>query len=508
MFGSMKSMPLLSALAMSVGWGFRGDYGHEAGAMVPGALLALAICLTARRQDWCYRASLLAMLGALGWAFGGQISYAQIVGYTMGSSFMDVAYGYGCLFVIGVLWSGIGAGILALGITRRRSELERFAGPLVALFIVWKGLDWSGATAWLEGHWHLYRTDWVAAMSALVVAGVFALAVPRARRACALIALLAAGWWLGFGLLTVLAGLHMTPPRSDNWAGCVGLLAALLFYLFRTRNRAALMLCSYGVLAGGIGFAVADFVNVLGRGQWGPVGRFEALHDLDYWKWMEQLFGLLMGLGVAFGFRHCVQGKLAVLVEDEPPGPLRFLAPFFLLVVMMWENLFKNVRTWALDKNIRDALFGIEPQEWFLVVGILLSACVVVALVRHRRRPLRLLPADSFGKAQLLFLLILWITVIAAFMQAFPKMHGKAVLLVHVTFWITAAICTLMVVTLPGPDREESRHALSAEDPSWLPGWKYALCWLAMPLLVLGLAALSVASHGEALPGSNVRFTP
>ena len=36
---------ILAALAMSVGWGFRGDYGHEAGAMVPGALLGLAICL-------------------------------------------------------------------------------------------------------------------------------------------------------------------------------------------------------------------------------------------------------------------------------------------------------------------------------------------------------------------------------------------------------------------------------------------------------------------------------
>lgn len=30
---------------MSVGWGFRGDYGHEAGAMVPGALVAWAVCL-------------------------------------------------------------------------------------------------------------------------------------------------------------------------------------------------------------------------------------------------------------------------------------------------------------------------------------------------------------------------------------------------------------------------------------------------------------------------------
>ena len=36
---------VLAALAMSVGWGFRGDYGHEAGAMVPGALLGLAILI-------------------------------------------------------------------------------------------------------------------------------------------------------------------------------------------------------------------------------------------------------------------------------------------------------------------------------------------------------------------------------------------------------------------------------------------------------------------------------
>ena len=27
---------VLSGLAMSVGWGFRGNYGHEAGAMIPG----------------------------------------------------------------------------------------------------------------------------------------------------------------------------------------------------------------------------------------------------------------------------------------------------------------------------------------------------------------------------------------------------------------------------------------------------------------------------------------
>lgn len=65
---------------MSVGWGFRGDYGHEAGAMVPGALVALAICLVSGREDWWERAPLPAMLGAIGWAFGGQMSHGKIIG--------------------------------------------------------------------------------------------------------------------------------------------------------------------------------------------------------------------------------------------------------------------------------------------------------------------------------------------------------------------------------------------------------------------------------------------
>ena len=91
---------------MSVGWGFRGDYGHEAGAMVPGALLGLSICLASGRRDWWHRSTIMAMCGAVGWAFGGQMSYGRIIGYTASSSLPDVAYGYGCLFLIVMVLSG------------------------------------------------------------------------------------------------------------------------------------------------------------------------------------------------------------------------------------------------------------------------------------------------------------------------------------------------------------------------------------------------------------------
>ena len=66
----------------------------------------------------------MAFCGAVGWAFGGQMSYAIVVGYTAASSLPDVAYGYCSLFLIGALWAVIGSAILALSVTQSRSYLE------------------------------------------------------------------------------------------------------------------------------------------------------------------------------------------------------------------------------------------------------------------------------------------------------------------------------------------------------------------------------------------------
>lgn len=498
-------MPLLAALAMSVGWGFRGDYGHEAGAMVPGALLALAICLGAGRADWWARASLLAFLGAVGWAFGGQMSYGIVIGYTAHSSFPDVLYGYASLFVIGALWGGIGAGILALGVTETRAELERFAGPLITLYLVWAIMDFSGVTEGLSNRWSLFDTDWVAAASALLTAGIYAGLRPVARRACALIALLAAGWWLGLLLLTIIAGLRMTPPRSDNWAGCVGLWLTLAIWLYSTNRRAALLMSGYGLLAGGIGFALADFVNMVGRAQWGWIGQSETLRALNSWKWMEQLFGLIMGLGVALGFRRLAR-NLPPPLEIENGGSLSYVTLLFLLLVMQWENLSRNVRTWSQHEMLAEGLFGIAPQWWFLLTGALLSLIIALAIRQHRRNALPLVPANAFGRAQLLFLLLLWLAVVAALTQAFPELKTRGVLFVHLTFWLTACLCSLLVLLLRHDTQVELSEIMSADDRGWRPGWRYLSVWVMMPLLLLLLARMSTAMHSEPLPGSHSRF--
>jgi hypothetical protein len=498
---------VLSGLAMSVGWGFRGDYGHEAGAMVPGALLGLSICLASGRRDWWHRSTIMAMCGAVGWAFGGQMSYAQIVGYTASSSLPDVAYGYGCLFLIGGLWAGIGSAILALGVTQPRSYLENFAGPLVALWLVWFAMDISGLTGWLAETWYLNDTDWFAALSALLVAGVYAVIVPRSRPACFFIMLLAFGWWAGYIILTGLLGLRMTPPRSDNWSGCVGLFVALVFYLIRKQNRAALQITIFGFMAGGIGFAVGDFFNMLGRAQWGLIGRLESLQGLDYWKWMEQLFGLIMGIGVGLAFLRRIRPKLAPPDEDKSSGDLNTVGLLFLLLVMMWANLHKNVLNWAKGRHIPEHLFGIPAQWWFLLVGLILSAMILVAVARRRRGDLPLTPSDQFGRGQLLFLVILWIAVAGAFTQAFPAMAGKGVFFVHVTFWITGGICSLIVLGSSGKPIPQSEAHIAASDRFWRQGIRHWISWLLVPALIGLLAYLTVSSHEKPMPGSHLRFT-
>jgi hypothetical protein len=266
------------------------------------------------------------------------------------------------------------------------------------------------------------------------------------------------------------------------------------------------MLTCHGLVAGGFGFAVADFVNMLGRAQWGPIGRYQALQGLDYWKWMEQLFGLVMGWGVALGFRRLVRGGLAPAEEDRPPGLLSHVAPLFLLTAMLWENFFKNVRNWLEHGQLGEELFGLGPAWWFFLIGALLVTIIIVAASRHRRGALPLAPASALGRAQLLFLLVLWMSVAAAFTQAFPGMARKGILLIHVTFWLTAGACTLIVLALREEPGAAAATARPAGDRAWLPGRRHWLLWALVPLVCLLLAQLSVSSHAEPLYGSHRRF--
>ena len=78
----MGLTPTLTAFSLSIGWGIRGNFGHEYGAMIPGALAAMAAVLLSGREDWYRRIAYFAFFGALGWSFGGSIAWADACVFT------------------------------------------------------------------------------------------------------------------------------------------------------------------------------------------------------------------------------------------------------------------------------------------------------------------------------------------------------------------------------------------------------------------------------------------
>src|SRR5438477_3684530 len=141
---------VIVALSLSIGWGIRGNFGHEYGAMIPGALAGLAAALLSGRNDWHRRAVFFAFFGALGWSFGGSISYMQVIAYTHSGHSGSVLYGFANLFVIGFLWAAIGGAGTALPAFLNRARLTEFFAPLTAIFIAWTLQDFAVATCFPE----------------------------------------------------------------------------------------------------------------------------------------------------------------------------------------------------------------------------------------------------------------------------------------------------------------------------------------------------------------------
>ena len=178
---------VLAMLSLSIGWGIRGNFGHEFGAMLPGALTAIAICLLSGRVDWHRRVLFFGLFGAIGWAFGGSMSYMQIVSYSQSGHALSQLYGYFGVFVLGFLWSALGGAGTAYPAVENRERLTAIFKPMIVVFVLWAvyyfiqdhrddlykmlvrssdsgDLRWSRQRSpfyWLDG-------DWVQAFLALV----------------------------------------------------------------------------------------------------------------------------------------------------------------------------------------------------------------------------------------------------------------------------------------------------------------------------------------------------
>lgn len=503
---------------MSYGWGWRGSYGHEDGAMLPGALVGMAVCLGSRRVDWHRRTALAGLCGAVGWSWGGSLSNMEHTFYVVSDSGPDVVWAFACIFLVGMLWSGIGSAVLSFALTLPRSVLAGFAGPLAAngaalcaTYLAYAVRpDWGNAVESF-GVAHFHDTKYFAATLILVVSAVYACVRPRERAQAALFVAGAAGWWAGYLTLTRFGGLVLAPPdRSEGWGGCLGVFVVLLLYLARQRNFAGLRMALVGAWTGGAAFVLALAATHPLVVRYGP---FAQTTVTDTWKITEETFGFLMGLGVAAAAVGLARGEIAPAAEDAHRRRSDTFAAFVLLVFMMWLNFAKNVRDWRDRYDIlpHHEIAGLSAGQWFLVVGVAATLVALVALWRLRRGTLETaLPATPFGKGAVLFLLVLWIAQSGISVHRFVEIgHGSNVL-VEVSYWLLATLATGMLLELTPADEtpETVRGAIPIEDRRWLPGRWYAAAWLATPLLVAASAALAMAMQEGPHTKGRLRFGP
>ena len=122
---------------------------------------------------------------------------------------------------------------------------------------------------------------------------------------------LAVGWWAGFAILVLGLGLRMTPPRGDNWAGCLGMTLASCGIAvgpgFGEVARAALV-CGF---IGGIGFAAASMLKLV---------EVTSGYQTNWHSILEQTTGLFNGIGLAVAMAVLARSE-RLPVEDDATGP-------------------------------------------------------------------------------------------------------------------------------------------------------------------------------------------
>ena len=284
---SFRLVPTVAfaAAAGGLGWGIRGQFGHETGAMVPGLLVSLVLVLLAAPRATSLRAARAVALATVAFSFGGSMTYGQTIGLTQDAPLVGnwsaFAWGMLGLALKGALWIGFGGLFLGMGLGGRRYR------PLEVGLLL-------------------------GAMIAALLVGVALLNEPFEPAARQLPAIYFSDHWAwepGADLV----------PRRERWGGLLAALLVGVSYVAAVKkDRLARDLALAGSLAGGLGFSLGQCVQAWDA--WNPewIG-LSVLAPLapyvNWWKAMEVTFGLVLGggLGLALWLRR------DLVRDDEPP---------------------------------------------------------------------------------------------------------------------------------------------------------------------------------------------
>ena len=455
-------MWIFGALSLSIGWGIRGNFGHEIGAAMPGALAIMAIVIMSGRTDWWERIHYFAMFGAIGWSFGGSMSYMQVISYTHSGHSLTIFYGFANLFIIGFLWAAPGGMAVAIPAILESNQLQLFFFPFLAVFISWTlqqfFVDWFFHHHPMQRHespLYWYDTDWLDVLVAMIAVMIVVVIRGGFDFSTSLILHLGIGWYIAFLILVNLLKLRMTPPRGDNWAGCVGIVLGAFAFCFRNGlEQVALVTLLTGIL-GGIGFTSGQQIKLL----FIKTGLQTNWHSI-----LEQIQGFLFGIALVAGI-----GTLSTLTPQitnatNLPAWTHIFAIVFILVIITYLNHRKAAGTWVEQiKSLPEHFFGLPTVGSFLsskgflglfeVIYVSIGIASILILTSHTKKPIDLIPESWLGRSQLLYLIFLWWIVIFNFERALTGFSPHR-LVTEGVITFNAIIATILLALKPSPAKE------------------------------------------------------
>jgi hypothetical protein len=119
----MAKSILLTAMAGAMGWGIRGRYGHETGAMIAGVLVSLVLVFLHCPQTASLRAARAVAFGTIAMGIGGSMTYGQTIGLTQNPEVIGWAawrWGMLGLGIKGAIWIGFAGLFLGMALGGQR----------------------------------------------------------------------------------------------------------------------------------------------------------------------------------------------------------------------------------------------------------------------------------------------------------------------------------------------------------------------------------------------------
>ncbi|MCA9212909.1 MAG: hypothetical protein KDB27_07590, partial [Planctomycetales bacterium] len=366
--GLLIASVVLTAAAAGMGWGIRGQYGHETGAMIAGALASITLVMLYIPNATSLAAARAAAMMTVAIGIGGQMTYGQTVGLTHDSNLIGnweaLQWGMIGLGIKGAVWIGFGGLFLGMGL----SSAKYRPFDMFVLFVV---------------------------MFGLMFLGIWLLNSPYAPSAKEIP-------WIYFSDNWYFEPDQDLSPRRETWGGLLlALLGAGCYAFFVRRDRLALRMLLVGMLAGGLGFpggqSVQAFANwnreMFTEGALAPYNEYFSY--FNWWNMMETTFGCIFGAVLAAGVWF--NARLISPPDDDEIA----LHPIFEIVVVA-VHLLLVMFSEFIDTDTLSEGSMLAKVELYTDYGILMTALPLFCIVGGRIAPylflLVVVPAPIAGK--------------------------------------------------------------------------------------------------------------